>query len=208
MSKALITWGRAFWLLYVFVFKYKYIYIYTYICKVCMYTHDNKGLSLPHGQPWSRLLQPFIDSHRGCEWGMLCLYWAITLHRATLQTSCQVPPSIPTHENASWKCVKDLQISQNLQHIPRNTLLPPWSYTFCHWLHTFGSYFYHRICPMPNTITTFQRVQKHSKKAQNIPNTSKIILKNTNFQNMPEHSKFQPYCWKYNKWFRMFVCFF
>ena len=153
-----------------------------------MYTHDNKGLSLPHGQPWSRLLQPFIDSHRGCEWGMLCLYWAITLHRATLQTSCQVPPSIPTHENASWKCVKDLQISQNLQHIPRNTLLPPWSYTFFHWLHTFGSYFYHRICPMPNTITTFQRVQKHSKKAQNIPNTSKIILKNTNFQNMPEQS--------------------
>jgi hypothetical protein len=33
-------------------------------------------------------------------------------------------------------------------------------------------------------------------------------LKNTNFQNVPEHSKFQPYCWKYNKWFRMFVCFF
>ena len=46
------------------------------------------------------------------------------------------------------------------------------------------------------------------KKKQNIPNTSKRILKNTNFQNMPEHSKFQPYCWNYNKWFRMFVCFF
>ena len=164
--------------MYVFVFKYKYIYIYThtfakYVCiHMIIRVYPYHMGNRDHGCSNLSLI-----ATEGVNEACYVFIEQLLCTELLFRQVARYPPAFQhmrTHLENALKISKFHKTSNTFQEIP---------------------------CSHPGAIhsSTFQRVQKHSKKAQNIPNTSKIILKNTNFQNMPEHSKFQPYCWKYNK---------